>query len=65
MRIDLKGSWFLTFALLFLALPVNSVSEELIGPTRSLQGPGKAMGKLTIVSEPPGLAVFDLRILNV
>ena len=46
------------FLFFFLALPVNSVGEELIELTRSLEGPGKAMGKLTVVSEPPGLAVF-------
>ena len=44
---------------IFLAFGSDlSLSSELIAPTRTLQHTGKPAGKLTILSEPPGLDVF-------
>jgi len=41
-----------------LALPTNLRAEDLIAPTRSLEGPREPLGKLNVASEPPGLEVF-------
>ncbi len=46
---------FLSF--LFLATPF-CLGGELIAPTRTLRGTQEAPGKLTVVSEPPGLDAF-------
>jgi hypothetical protein len=46
---------FLVF--LFVAVPF-SVSGELIEPTRTIQSSEKAIGRISVFSEPPGLDVF-------
>ena len=43
--------WFAGFVVHFAA------AGELLEPTRSLEGPSKEVGKLTIVSDPPGLDI--------
>ncbi len=44
--------------ILFLGASLGHAGEDLIAPTRSLEGPGELQGRLTVVSEPPGLEVF-------
>lgn len=49
----------IAFCLLLYSLTASfSLSEELIPPSRTLQDAKEAYGKLTVVSEPPGLNVF-------
>ncbi len=56
-------SFFRTISLsalfvLFLRIPLGLASEDLIAPTRTLEGREELPGRLTVVSEPPGLKVF-------
>jgi hypothetical protein len=44
--------------LLYSLTASTSLAEELIPPSRTLQDAKEAYGKLTVVSEPPGLNVF-------
>ena len=48
-------AFFLAFVLF---LTPFCFAGDLIAPTRTLQGSGEALGKLTVVSEPPGLDAF-------
>ncbi len=41
-----------------LGMPLGLAGEDLIAPTRTLEGPGEPLARLTVVSEPPGLKVF-------
>jgi len=43
---------------LFLRIPLGLAGEDLIAPTRTLEGREELPGRLTVVSEPPGLKVF-------
>lgn len=43
--------------LIFIAVGF-SISGELIEPTRTIQKPEKAAGRISVFSEPPGLDVF-------
>ena len=59
MRTVLKGIALFTRCLLLLLLAASiSFGGELIPPSRTLQGAKEPNGKLTVVSEPPGLRVF-------
>ena len=50
---------FLSVFLVFLLVTVSfSISGELIEPTRTIQGSEKAIGRISVFSEPPGLDVF-------
>jgi PEGA domain len=44
--------------LLFVGIPVKLGADDLIPPTRTLDGPGRRLSRLTVVSEPPGLEAF-------
>ncbi len=44
--------------LLFTGVPISFGGEGLIAPTRSLEGHQEALGRMTVVSEPPGVGVF-------
>jgi len=44
--------------LLFSGVPTSFGGEGLITPTRSLEGHQETLGRMTVVSEPPGLGVF-------
>ena len=41
-----------------LGIPLGLAGEDLIAPTRTLEGREELPGRLTVVSEPPGLKVF-------
>ncbi len=43
---------------LCLGMPLGLAGEDLIAPTRTLEGREELPGRLTVVSEPPGLKVF-------
>ncbi len=47
-------------ALLFflLGVPSSPSAEDLIAPTRTLEGNEELLGRLTVVSEPPNLEVY-------
>ena len=56
-------SFFRTISLsavfvLCLGMPLGLAGEDLIAPTRTLEGREELPGRLTVVSEPPGLKVF-------
>jgi hypothetical protein len=51
-------TWSVLLFFVLLAVPLYSGDGGLIPPTRSLEGPEKPPGTLTVVSEPPGLEVF-------
>ncbi len=54
----LKRIILLALLVLFFGVPKSLAAEDLIAPTRSLEGPREPVGRLTVVSEPPGLGVF-------
>ena len=58
MRIVFKKISLSAVFVLFLGVPLGLGGEDLIAPTRTLEGPGELPGRLTVVSEPPGLKVF-------
>jgi hypothetical protein len=45
-------------SLLLIIVVRVCIAGELLAPTRGLQDAGKEWGNLTVLSEPPGLAVF-------
>ena len=50
---------FLSVFLVFMLVAVTfSISGELIEPTRTIQSSEKAIGRISVFSEPPGLDVF-------
>ena len=56
-RYSSRISVFSTIGLFFFWLHPLSLHAELIEPTRTLTVPTKEIGKLSVSSEPPGLAV--------
>ncbi len=58
MRTSCKRIGLSALLLLFSGVPLSLGDEALIAPTRSLEGPREPVGRLTVVSEPPGLEVF-------
>jgi len=58
MKIKLDLMVFFVFVYAFLMMQPLSVFAELIEPSRTLEGPKKPMGRLTVFSEPPGLDVL-------
>ena len=58
MRTSSKRIGLSALLLLFTGVPISFGGEGLIAPTRSLEGHQEALGRLTVVSEPPGLEVF-------
>jgi len=58
MRTSAKRIGLSALLLLFTGVPISYGGEGLIAPTRSLEGHQEALGRLTVVSEPPGLEVF-------
>lgn len=58
MRTFLKSVSLSALLLLFIGVPNSFGGEDLIAPTRSLEGHREALGRLTVVSEPPNLEVF-------
>ena len=58
MRTSSKRIGLSALLLLFTGVPISLGGEGLIAPTRSLEGHQEALGRLTVVSEPPGLEVF-------
>lgn len=58
MKIRFRLIFFLVIVYVFQFVCLSSVSAELIEPTRNLEGQQtEAMGRLTVLSEPPGLNV--------
>jgi len=58
MRTSAKRIGLSALLLLFTGVPISFGGEGLIAPTRSLEGHQEDLGRLTVVSEPPGLEVF-------
>ncbi len=58
MKIQVRILSFFSLLLCFVVLPVSLWAQDLIPPSRALGNPSGRMGKLTVVSEPPGLEVF-------
>ncbi len=58
MRTSSKRIGLSALLLLFTGVPISFGGESLIAPTRSLEGHQEDLGRLTVVSEPPGLGVF-------
>lgn len=44
--------------ILLLGVPSSPGAEDLIAPTRTLEGNEELLGRLTVVSEPPNLEVY-------
>ncbi len=44
--------------ILLLGVPSSPGAEDLIAPTRTLEGNEELLGRLTVVSEPPDLEVY-------
>ena len=57
MQYCFKKIFFLAIFNIFLIITVSTVSADLIEPTRNFGDDSEAMGKLTVLSEPPGLKV--------
>ena len=51
-------SCFFSIMLIVLVSTLFSAADELIEPTRKLEDPQKAIGYLSVYSDPPGLTVF-------
>ena len=45
------------FIIVFLIANFSTLHAELIGPTRTLEGEQQTTGRLTVLSEPPGLEI--------
>ena|SRR3989304_4046261 len=58
MRRSFKRIGLLALMLLFSGVPFSFGGDDLIAPTRSLEGHRETLGRLTVVSEPPDLEVF-------
>ena len=52
MRAFLKRTSVSALVLLFLGVPPSFGADDLIAPTRSLEGPAEPLRRLTVVSEP-------------
>ena len=58
MKMKLILTFFFVFVSVFLMIQSLCISAELIDPSRTLKNHQKPMGRLSVVSEPPGLDVF-------
>ncbi len=58
MRTPFKTISLSALLVLFFAVSISFGGEDLIAPTRTLEGREELPGRLTVVSEPPGLKVF-------
>lgn len=58
MKTKINLMLLLGFVSVFLTLQPVSVFAELIGPSRTLEGQQKPMGRLSVFSEPPELDVL-------